>query len=190
MTMYSIESTRDAQQPEEARGDSPAARADRGYGKPPVGHRFRKGHSGNPAGRPRRHGTGAPGDRLTGADEPTRSMILEEAYRIVRVRDGDDEIALPTHRAVFRSMAAAAMAGNQTAQHRWTQLVQAAEAQQKRAQIALYNVLERNEREMDWDENEGRMTVRASYDDDVIVDSRTGTVVVRDLAGEGASETE
>ncbi|GAA0321347.1 hypothetical protein GCM10009087_34500 [Sphingomonas oligophenolica] len=111
-------------------------------------------------------------------------MILEEAYRPVTVREGDEEITLSAHRAVFRSMAAAAMSGNQTAQHRWTKLVQAAEAQQKREQIALYNVLERDGLEHDWDERNGGMTVCASYDDDIIVDSRSGTVVVRDV-GEG-----
>ena len=155
-----------------------------GYRNPPAEHRFRKGQSGNPAGRPPRRATGAPGDRLPGADEPTRAMILEEAYRPVTVREGEDEIILSTHRAVFRSMAAAAMSGNQTAQHRWTKLVQAAEAQQKREQIALYNALERDERAHDWDDRKGEMTVCASYQDDIIVDSRSGTVVVRDV-GEG-----
>jgi hypothetical protein len=117
-------------------------------------------------------------------------MILEEAYRPVTVRDGDEEITLSAHRAVFRSMAAAAMSGNQTAQHRWTKLVQAAEAQQKREQIALYNVLEREARENGWedetDEEDGNWgpSVSPSYDDDIIVDSRSGTVVVRDVGEE------
>ncbi len=164
-------------------GDSASRVEKAGYGNPPAAHRFRKGQSGNPAGRPAR-ATGAPGDRLPGAHEPTRAMILEEAYRQVTVRDGDEEITLSAHRAVFRSMAAAAMSGNQTAQHRWTKLVQAAEAQQKREQIALYNALERDGREHDWDDEKGEMTVCASYDDDIIVDSRSGTVVVRDV-GEG-----
>ena len=161
-------------------GDSASRVNKPGYGNPPAEHRFRKGQSGNPAGRPGR-ATGARGDRLPGAHEPTRAMILEEAYRPVTVRDGDEEITLSAHRAVFRSMAAAAMSGNQTAQHRWTKLVQAAEAQQKREQIALYNVLEREERAQDWDERNGGMMVCASYDDDIIVDSRSGTVVVRDV---------
>jgi hypothetical protein len=114
-------------------------------------------------------------------------MILEEAYRPVTVTVGDEEITLSTHRAVFRAMAAAAMSGNQTAQHRWTTLVQAAEAQQKRTQIALYNVLEREERESDWDHAEKAEDwegVGPSYRDDIIVDSRSGIVVVRDV-GEG-----
>lgn len=182
MTEQSVESNENGADA----GDSASQATKAGYGNPPAAHRFRKGQSGNPAGRPRR-ATGARGDRLPGAHEPTRAMILEEAYRPVTVRDGDEEITLSAHRAVFRSMAAAAMSGNQTAQHRWTKLVQAAEAQQKREQIALYNVLEREERAHDWDDSNGGMTVCASYDDDIIVDSRSGTVVVRDVGkgGEG-----
>jgi hypothetical protein len=108
-------------------------------------------------------------------------MILEEAYRPVTVREGEEEITLSTHRAVFRAMAAAAVGGNQTAQHRWTKLVQAAEAQQKRTQIALYNVLERDERPREWDEEAGEMRACASYDDDIIVDCASGMVVIRDV---------
>ena len=177
MTEHRVESSRE--------GRDASGEGAKGYGKPPAEHRFRKGQSGNPAGRPPRRGTGAPGDRLTGAHEPTRAMILEEAYRPVTVREGEEEITLSTHRAVFRAMAAAAMGGNQAAQHRWTKLVQVAEAQQKRAQIALYNVLERDEREHDWDEEAGEMAVCASYEDDIIVDSLSGTVVVRDVGEKG-----
>ena len=185
MTEHQVESNREELGADAAA--SPATEGARGYGQPPAEHRFRRGQSGNPAGRPPRRGTGAPGDRLPGADEPTRAMILEEAYRPVTVTVGDEEITLSTHRAVFRAMAAAAMSGNQTAQHRWTQLVQTAEAQQKRTQIALYNALEREERERDWDaaeDDENWEAVGPSYGDDIVVDSRSGIVVIRDV-GEG-----
>jgi hypothetical protein len=185
MTEHQVESNREPLDADAAA--SPATEGAKGYGQPPAVHRFQKGQSGNPAGRPPRRGTGAPGDRLPGADEPTRAMILEEAYRPVTVTEGDEEITLSTHRAVFRAMAAAAVSGNQTAQHRWTTLVQAAEAQQKRAQIALYNVLEREGLEHDWEDAEDAEDWEAagpSYGDDIVVDSTTGTVVVRDV-GEG-----
>jgi hypothetical protein len=31
-------------------------------------------------------------------------MILREAYRKIRVRDGDREVRIPTNQAVFRAM--------------------------------------------------------------------------------------
>lgn len=93
---------------------------------PPVEHRFKKGQSGNPSGRKKVK----PGRELwrpLGSDEPTRKMILREAYRKVRVRDGDREVKMPTNQAVFRAMATAAIDGNRIAQHLWTQMVRRAE---------------------------------------------------------------
>ncbi len=154
-----------------------------GYGNPPVEHRFRKGRSGNPAGRPR--ATGAQGDRLPGSTEPGRQMILAEAYRRVTVEEDGKTFELSTHEAVLRAMATAAREGNQIAQHRWTQLVKTAEAEQKRAQIALYNVLERDHLEREWSDREGKMVVRPSYADDIVADPRTGAVVVREVPDAG-----
>jgi hypothetical protein len=69
-------------------------------GKPRVEHQFKKGTSGTTAGRPRRSASGAPGDRLRGATEPTRQMILEEAYRLVEMRDGDTVMQMPMNQAL------------------------------------------------------------------------------------------
>ncbi|MEG3143778.1 DUF5681 domain-containing protein [Sphingomonas sp. RT2P30] len=139
--------------------------------------RFRKGVSGNPAGRKDwRQRSGGPGDRLLGADEPTRAMILAEAYRIVRLKedgsfaDDAEGDGMPAAQAVLRAMTRAALSGSRLAQHRWTQLVREAEREQRAAQVVIYNALEREHY---------RRNPKASYDDDLIFDTTNGAVVVR-----------
>ncbi len=51
------------------------------------------------------------------------------------------------NQAVLRAIGAAALNGNSSAQRRWAALVQEAEAQQKRAQLAIFNVAERVDKE-------------------------------------------
>lgn len=138
--------------------------------------RFRKGASGNPAGRRAwRARSGRPGDRLIGADEPTRQLILAEAYRTVRLNAdgsiaGDGEEEMPVNQAIIRAMARAALSGNRLAQHRWTQIVREAEREQRAAQAVIFNALERNHYRRD---------PKASYDDDIVFDTTAGTVLVR-----------
>jgi hypothetical protein len=149
-----------------------------GRGRPPIEYRFRKGKSGNPGGRPRKDGS--PGNRLRGADEPTQRMILDEAYAMVTVRQGDSEIEMPMNQAVFRAVGMAALKGSEPAQRRWADMVLAAETAAKRAQIALYNANERAQRERqakhrDYHGDEGY----DPYAEEIIVDSRSGQVVVR-----------
>lgn len=76
-----------------------------GYGKPPAHSRFQKGRSGNPKGRPRRT-----------IVEQANALALEEAYRPVTVREGENVISLPAIRAVMRSQIALAAKGNGPAQ--------------------------------------------------------------------------
>jgi hypothetical protein len=140
-----------------------------------VGRPFVPGQSGNPAGRPaKRVATGAPGDRLPGADQPSRAMILEEAYRLVTVRDGDDEIEMPANRAIFRALTAIALKGSGIAMRRWTQIVERAELEQKTDQLVLHNVVEHPEFVRDRG---------VTYEDEVVFNVRMGKGVVRVLPG-------
>src|SRR5690348_9421829 len=105
-----------------------------GHCRPPIEHRFRPGQSGNPAGRPKR---GA-----TGACEPTKRVMLDEAYRMVTVKIGGENVEMPMNEAVFRALGEAALAGSRVAQRQWTRMVREAEAEQRRDQIAVHNAVE------------------------------------------------
>jgi len=152
-----------------------------GRGKPPVGRRFSKGKSGNPAGRPPkvRGGSGMSGDRLIGSDRPTRLMILEEAYRTITVRDGDTEVEIPANRAVFRAMMERALKGSRIAQRKWIEMVEEAELQQRNDQLALYNMLELPKRKTVYRPGDGRNVLVLKWSDDIVGDPTMGRTVVR-----------
>jgi hypothetical protein len=94
----------------------PAGEHTVGYGKPPIHTRFRKGMSGNPGGRPRGMTAGR-----------ANALVLQEAYRPVRVREGDKVLTLPAIQAVLRSQVALAAKGNGPAQRALFDMVRAIE---------------------------------------------------------------
>jgi hypothetical protein len=87
-----------------------------GYGRPPSHTRFRKGVSGNPGGRPR---------GLTKAR--ARKLALQEAYRLITVREGDEVRTLPAMQAVMRQLVRLALIGKGPALRMLIELVQAIE---------------------------------------------------------------
>ena len=89
-----------------------------GYGRPPVHSRFRKGQSGNPAGRKRQ----SEGERA-------RKLILREAFRMLNLREGDKVTRIPALQAVLRSQIALAAKGNGPAQRAVVKTVQEIEAE-------------------------------------------------------------
>lgn len=161
MERYEGESGRDAD-----RHDGGGTARRKATGRP-----WRKGQSGNPAGRPPRiRASGAPGDRLIGADEPTRSMILAEAYRTISFTEGGQACEMQVNQAVFRVLTQAALSGNRLALQRWTRIVSEAEREQRAAQRLIYNAMERDDY---------RRNPKASYDDEIVFDTTNGDTLVR-----------
>ena len=87
-----------------------------GYKRPPVHTRFRKGQSGNPRGRTR----GSTEERL-------KLLAIEEAYRKVKVREGESVIEVPALQAIFRSQVTNAAKGSGPAERAIIDLVAAIE---------------------------------------------------------------
>jgi hypothetical protein len=150
-----------------------------GYGKPPAHSRFRPGESGNPRGRPKgaRNRPALPGPR----EEKLKSLILEEAYRPVTVKDGDNQVTIPMAQAVLRSVAVNAAKGSHRAQRHFADLVSGTERDRKRESDEFLQAA--IEYKCGWEaelERRERLGIAAPdpipHPDDVVVNLHDGTV--------------
>lgn len=98
-----------------------------GYAKPPKETRFKPGKSGNPRGRPK----GARNHKPALNEERMKDIILEEAYRTIKVRDGEKQVSIPIAQAVVRSLAVNAAKGQHRAQRLFSELLAATETSNK-----------------------------------------------------------
>jgi hypothetical protein len=156
------------------------ARYEVGYGRPPAEGRFRKGQSGNPKGRPK-NARAKPKERYDPAQRPTDQLILQEAYRLVTIREGDSVIELPAIQAAMRSLAISAMKGSRLSQKALAEITQTAEAREESERMtALQNAFEYKQRWTSEIERCRRLGIEAPtplpHPDDIIIDLRTGHV--------------
>lgn len=100
---------------------------DVGYGKPPQNTRFKPGQSENPKGRQRGAKNKAP--RLN--EERLKTIVIEEAYREITVRDGDRNVSVPMAQAVVRALAVNAAKGQHRAQRLFAEMLSTTERQNK-----------------------------------------------------------
>jgi len=64
---------------------------------------------------------------MDSGEQPANQMLLEEAYRTIKVREGEKLVELPVIKAVFRSLGVSAMKGNRLAQATMAELVRGIE---------------------------------------------------------------
>jgi hypothetical protein len=93
-----------------------------GYGRPPREHRFTKGKSGNPKGRP----------KLTPVPPSSNGLILEEGNRLLKVQEQGVTSQVTTFKAIVRSQVQAAVKGNAYAQRIFIEGFKEAEAEKQR----------------------------------------------------------
>ena len=108
---------------------------DVGYGKPPKATRFKAGQSGNPKGRPKGSRNAMPKDLIS---ERLKSLVLEEAYRPIQIRDGGTLLEIPAIQAALRSLSLQAAQGKQAAQRHLLALVTGVEGERRMSRDQLF----------------------------------------------------
>jgi hypothetical protein len=152
-----------------------------GHSKPPEATRFKPGQSGNPKGGPkgRKNRPEAP------QHERPKSIIMEEAYRTIKVNDGAAQVSILMAQDIMRSLAVAAAKGNTRAQKLFSELLSNTELSNKQADDewlqAMIKYKSDWEMELERRKFQGITTLPdpLPHPDDIIVDFRTGKIDVR-----------
>jgi hypothetical protein len=157
-----------------------AAAYEVGYAKPPTSTRFKSGRSGNPKGRPR----GARNRRRGPNEERLKQIIVDEAYRAIKMNEGDKRVTISMAEAIVRSVAVNAAKGLHRSQRLFAELLSATERANKHHHDEWLKAA--IEYKVDWEaELERRRTLGIvapdplPHPDDIVIDMRTGEVLIK-----------
>jgi Family of unknown function (DUF5681) len=151
-----------------------------GYRKPPAASQFKPGRSGNAKGRPK----GACNKRPALNDERLKTIIVDEAYRTIKITEGRRQITIPMAKAVIRSMAVNAARGRHRSQQLFAELLSETERANKASSDEWLKTA--IEYKYDWAqelERRERLGVTGPeplpHPDDIVIDMKTGQVIVK-----------
>jgi hypothetical protein len=151
-----------------------------GYRKPPAESQFKPGRSGNPRGRRK----GARNKLPALNEERLKGIIVEEAYRTIKIAEGERQVTIPMAKAVVRALAVNAARGQLRSQQSFATLL----SETERANKALHDKMldAALEYKVQWDrepERRAKQGISAPdpipHPDDIVIDMRTGEALIK-----------
>jgi hypothetical protein len=146
-----------------------------GYRRPPRQHRFKKGKSGNPSGRPKKAPEASLAARLD-------DLVLQEAFRPITVVENGRPTQMPAIQAVIRRLVAQAASGERGAQGWLLTLASGVEKAREKERQELFQAAREYKEgwraELDEAARRGlKLPEPCPHPDEVIFDVRNGALV-------------